>query len=130
MNSLSFLLHTNLPTSVSISGSFPSVSGQPLHICPQSHLLPLHWDICLQLSLTHSISSSSLAVPYHPSPSILSPCKLPPSLFFSFLILIFSPEHCNVTVFLLHCINFSLMPPSSIFILHPIYDSMTPSTNI
>lgn len=54
-----------------------------------------------------SISFSSLAAPSHPSFSILSPYKLPPSFFFSFLTFILFPDHCDITVFPLHFRNFT-----------------------
>lgn len=100
--------------------SFLSVSGQLLHMKSSipSSLTPLEYTPSIMIYIFNSLSS--LAAPHHPSLSILSPCKLPPS-FFSFLTLILSPGPCNVSVFPLCFINFSLTPPASVFIPQPIY---------
>lgn len=129
MNLLNLLLHTNLPTFVFISLSLLSQADLFTYI-PDPIFFHSPGTSAFSY-ITHIFSFlATLAAAHHPSPSILSPCKLPPSFFFSFLTLILSSEHYNVTVLLPHFMNFSLKPPSSVFIPHPTYDSITHSINI
>lgn len=118
---ISFFTQTNLHLYPSLSLSFclrPTSSLMsliPSSSTPQGHHLhiqspSLHWLL--------------IVLP----PPFCLPANYHPHSSHSWLSL--SPQSTVMWLFLLHFINFSLMPPSSVFILHPMYDSITHSTNI